>query len=147
MPHHRQTFEPHLRKRHQQHVNASKQLLESEARSVFYSAFPGKKSTQYGGHNALGCFDQLRQVTGVRFSSDLKEKVAEMFFWDEHVESQLKQKEQRSSTSPPMMKELKNRMVCYFFEKMFDLMMSDENNLSSNPGFESFLGKWDGGHR
>ncbi len=86
------------------------------------------------------------QVTGVRFSSDLKEKVAEMFFWDEHVERQLKQKEQRSSTSPPM-KELKNRMVCYFFEKMFDLMMSDENNLSSNPGFESFLGKWDGGHR
>ena len=70
-----------------------------------------------------------------------------MFFRDEHdVESQLKQKEQRSSTSPPM-KELKNRMVCYFFEKMFDLMMINENNLSSNPGFESFLGKWDGGHR
>jgi len=35
--------------------------------------------------------------------------------------------------------EKKHRMVCYFFEKLFDLIMGIHQNLSSNPGFESFV--------
>tara|TARA_B110000971_G_C19739586_1_gene376856 strand:+ start:116 stop:352 length:237 start_codon:yes stop_codon:yes gene_type:complete len=43
------------------------------------------------------------------------------------------------------LEEKKHRMVCYFFEKLFDLMMGIHQNLSSNPGFECFVGKWGGG--
>ena len=35
-----------------------------------------------------------------------------------------------------------HRMVCYFFEKLFDLMMGLNHNLSSNAGFETFTGAW-----
>ena len=33
-------------------------------------------------------------------------------------------------------------MVCYFFQKLFDLMMGLKHNLSSNAGFETFTGAW-----
>ena len=33
-------------------------------------------------------------------------------------------------------------MVCYFFEKLFDLMIGPDVNLSQNAGFESFTGDW-----
>ncbi len=42
----------------------------------------------------------------------------------------------------PRLVDKQHRMVCYFFEKMFDLMIGPDNNLSSNAGFESFTGDW-----
>ncbi len=43
----------------------------------------------------------------------------------------------------PTLVDKQDGMVCYFLEKLFDVMMIDPNvNLSQNDGFESFIGNW-----
>lgn len=60
----------------------------------------------------------------------------ELLEWDDAILSFL---ENRGTES---LMEKKNRMVCYFFEKIFDLMIGLHMNLSRNPGFERFPGIW-----
>lgn len=62
-----------------------------------------------------------------------------MFAWDERTTDILNNKKVAGASN---LNEKKHRMVCYFFEKLFDLMMGLDDNLSSNPGFESFAGNW-----
>lgn len=88
-------------------------------------------------------FQQLRQISGIRFKPGMKIQVVGMFDWDErtlHVELLAKKKHSRCTISPR--EEASNG--CYFFEKLFDLMLGLglDKNLSSNAGFETFTGDW-----
>lgn len=71
-------------------------------------------------------------------------QVADMFCCDENIVSFLRD---RNVPGAPTLSEKKHRMVCYFFEKLFDLMIGLHQNLSKNPGFEYFIGNWDGARR
>ena len=128
-----------LRKRHKDHVKASTQETKTNLSSKFYTACPdpGKNGQTKG--TSGGTFRQLRQVTGVRFKASMKNQVIELFSWEEHV---VKKLEQKKLSGAPQLVDKRHRMVCYFFEKMFDLMIAPYNNLSSNAGFESFTGDW-----
>jgi len=127
-----------LRKRHKDHVTASRQRNNCDEWSRFYSAYPDEDSngTLKG---TIGKFSQLRQITGVRFKKSMKAQVIGMFAWDERTTDILNNKKVAGASN---LNEKKHRMVCYFFEKLFDLMMGLDDNLSSNPGFESFAGNW-----
>jgi len=49
---------------------------------------------------------------------------------------ELEQKEMHGNS----LLEKQHRLVCYFLEKLLDLMLGIDQNISSNPGFESFIG-------
>ena len=132
-----------LRTRHNAHARASRQGSDTDMWSHFYSCYPDLESNQEM-KGKLGNFHQLRQITGVRFKREMKLQVADMFYWDEKTLSYL---EEKNVPGAPTLSEKKHRMVCYFFEKLFDLMIGLHQNLSKNPGFESFIGNWDGARR
>ena len=67
-----------------------------------------------------------------------------MFEWDGRIVEFLDARK-TPGAGDSLVEEKKHRMVCYFLEKLFDLMMGIHQNLSSNPGFECFVGKWGGG--
>jgi hypothetical protein len=129
-------------KRGKEHVNASKQKSEQEARSRFYSTYPHRESKLYDEHKCKGHFEELKQVLGIAFDSNLIIQVQDMFHWDTGVLGMLGRANVRGAST---LIEKKHRLVCYFFEKMFDLVLGG-HSISSNPGFETFIGKWDGGH-
>ncbi|GFH53948.1 hypothetical protein CTEN210_10424 [Chaetoceros tenuissimus] len=124
-----------LRKRYNGHVVASKRESPDSIRSNFYNSYPDKSSN--GGERGIkGNFEDLRQITGVRFKPEMAESIIELLEWDDAILSFLETKGTGS------LLEKKTRMVCYFFEKIFDLMIGLHMNLSRNPGFEMFLGVW-----
>ena len=123
-----------LRKRHKGHQRASLQKTNNDLWSKFYSAYPGRSAD-----GTLGKFQQLRQITGVRYKPEFKAQVVGMFKWDDKT---LKILDDKKLVGDPSLLEKQHRMVCYFFEKLFDLMMGLNHNLSSNAGFETFTGAW-----
>ena len=63
-----------------------------------------------------------------------------MFPWEDRV---LQRQRNKKLAGAPRLVDKQHRMVCYFFEKLFPVMMIDPNvNLSQNFGFESFMGNW-----
>ncbi len=72
----------------------------------------------------------------MRFTSANKARVIGMFEWDSTILTYLEQKEMYGYA----LLEKQHRLVCYFFEKLLDLMLGLDQNISSNPGFESFIG-------
>ena len=66
------------------------------------------------------------------------QEVVDMLSRDEWVLKKLKEK--LRGTTRLVDKQL--RMVRYFFEILFDLMIAPDVNLSQNAGFESFIGSW-----
>ena len=59
-----------------------------------------------------------------------------MFEWDRVMLTYLEQKEMHGY----LLLEKQHRLVCYFLEKLLDLMLGVDQNISSNPGYESFIG-------
>ena len=101
-------------------------------KSYLYTCF---SNTEDGKRGTYGRFKDLKQITGVRYKVENKQKVVDMFEWSDDILKFLEPKD-------GSMIEKKNRMVCYLFEKMFDLMIGNDLNLSKNPGFEKFIGIW-----
>ena len=87
----------------------------------------------------MGNFEDLKQITGVRFKKCMIANVVDMFQWNDNI---IKFLEKKNTKGAHTLLDKKHRMVCYFFEKMFDLMIGLRENLSRNPGFETFIGKW-----
>eukprot|EP00979_Chaetoceros_neogracilis_P001777 scaffold317_cov230-Chaetoceros_neogracile.AAC.11 len=127
-----------LRKRHKAHVASSRQRTQTDMWSSFYSAYP-HPGDDGKGKGSIGNFSQLRQVTGVRYKKVMKPQVVRMFNWDVKTLEMLQKKTIQGAES---LSEKKHRMVCYFFEKLFDLMIGLDVNESSNAGFETFCGNW-----
>lgn len=127
-----------LRKRHKAHVASSHQKAQTDMWSSFYSAYPHPGDDDMG-KGTIGNFKQLRQVTGVRFKKAMKTQVNAMFLWDPYTLAMLESKTVQGAES---LTEKKHRMACYFFEKLFDLMIGLDVNQSSNAGFETFCGNW-----
>jgi hypothetical protein len=58
-------------------------------------------------------------VTGVRFKIGMKAQVVDMLLWDEWILKKLKEKKLPGATR---LVDKQHRMVCYFFEKLFELV-------------------------
>lgn len=129
-----------IRKRHKEHIVGSKQACEQDAWSNFYSCYPDSEING-GKKGRIGNFHQLKQITGVRFRTEMKQNVVDMFQWGDDIIEFISSKNVSGAEN---LLEKKHRMVCYFFEKIFDLMIGLHQNLSRNPGFECFIGKWGG---
>ena len=110
--------------------------------SVFYSDYPDRGNVAME-DGRVGTFDELRQVTAVRYKRELKEGVTGLFHWSEKT---LRCLEKVNPVGCTTLLEKKHRMVCYFFEKIYDLALGTDSGVSSNPGFECFVGIWNGGH-
>ena len=61
-----------------------------------------------------------------------------MFHWSTEVIQML---EQSNTSGAPALVHKKHRLDCYLLEKFFDLLLG-KKSVSSNPGFESFVGQW-----
>ena len=123
-----------LKKQHGQHVAASKLKTKNDRLSRFYSLYSHDELGKVDGQQ--GTFQELRQIGAVRFTSTNKARVIGMFEWDNTILTYLEQKEMHGYS----LLEKQYRLVCYFFEKLLDLMLGLDQNISSNPGFESFIG-------
>ena len=94
----------------------------------------------------VGTFDELRHVTAVIYKRELKEGVvAGLFHWSEKTFLRCLD-EKVNPVGCTTLLEKKHRMVCYFFVKIYDLALGTDSCVSSNPGFECFVGIWNGGH-
>ena len=120
-----------IKGRHKEHASASCQKSDDELWSRFYSCYLDLEANR--GKGRYGKFHQVRQITGVRFKKQMKTQVINMFEWDEKVVEFLQAR--NTPGAGDSLAEKKHRMVCYFFEKLFDLMMGIHQNLFSNPGF------------
>ena len=92
-----------------------------------------------GRSGKIGNYDQVKQITGVRYKKEHIQLVVNMFQWEEKIATYLNAK---NTAGAETLVAKQHRMVCYFFEKLFDLMIGLNKNLSKNPGFECFVGKW-----
>lgn len=76
-----------LKKRHNGHVTASiHQTTTTNLFSRFYSAYPDQGKGTSG-----STFQDLRQVTGVRFKISMKTQVVDILSWDERGLKKLEQ--------------------------------------------------------
>ena len=123
-----------LKKRHKQHLAASKLKTKNDRLSRFYSLYPHAEAGKVDGQQ--GTFQELRQIGAFRFIIANKDRVVDMFEWDSTILTYLEQKEMHGNS----LLEKQHRLVCYFLEKLLDLMLGIDQNISSNPGFESFIG-------
>ena len=123
-----------LKKQHSEHVATSKLKTKNDRLSRFYSLYSHDELGKVDGQQ--GTFQELRQIGAVRFTSTNKARVIGMFEWDNTILTYLEQKEMHGYS----LLEKQYRLVCYFFEKLLDLMLGLDQKISSNPGFESLIG-------
>lgn len=119
---------------HKQHLAASKLKTKNDRLSRFYSLYPHAEAGKVDGQQ--GTFQELRQTGAFRFIIANNDRVVDMFEWDSTILTYLEQKEMHGNS----LLEKQHRLVCYFLEKLLDLMLGIDQNISSNPGFESFIG-------
>ena len=67
----------------------------------------------------------------------MKAQVVGMFKWDDKTLKILANK--KLVRDPSLLEKQHRRIVCYFFEKLFDLMMGLNHNFSSNAGSETSM--------
>jgi hypothetical protein len=101
----------------------------------------------------LGFFENLTQYCGLGFSRTVNDAYKSLYkkgdsdgilLWDDRILACLK------SCSKYKGSELPNgqiHLVGFLFECCYDLAISPSRNVSQNPGFESFVGQFNGGEK
>ena len=84
----------------------------------------------------------LSFISPLRFKAENKSKVQDLFFWSQDVIDYLNV---RKPAGCRTLLDKKNRLTCYFFESVVHCLLSPLDNVSANPGCESFTLKCDGG--
>jgi hypothetical protein len=132
--------------RHKEHARCA---LSQDTRSRFYTRYPAKNA-DYSKQLRHGFFDSLQQYCGLGFSRNASEAYKNLYrtdgggilVWEPRVLAEIKA---RSKNGQEQEKRL--HLVGYLFELCYDLALSTNNNVSQNPGFESFLGEYGGGSK
>ena len=86
-----------------------------------------------------GSWSDLQMVTGVRWAKEDRENIVGLFVWDQNVLGGLNW----NRMSAPLL-DKQERMVSYLFETVLGLCIAGLNNISSNPSFETFNGRFSG---
>ena len=87
-----------------------------------------------------GWWSDIKSIASVRWKKEDSKNVVDMFDWDERTEERLKK-----NRSELTLEKKKERMVVYLFETVLALCIKDADNVSSNPSFELFNGRFSGG--
>ena len=130
-----------MKKRWKEHSSASLLKNHHERTNKFYCAYPS--TTNVIGHSQVmiykkGNFEQLEQFIGVGFKKELMEYIVNWFNWSEYEVEQLGLL--AGVGGMDSIEEKKYRHLCYLFENAYALSLNQDNNISTNPGFEWQLG-------
>ena len=87
-----------------------------------------------------GWWSDIKSIASVRWKKEDSKNGVDMFEWDERTEERLKK-----NRSELTLEKKKERMVVYLFETVLALCIKDADNVSSNPSFELFNGRFSGG--
>jgi hypothetical protein len=131
-------------KRHDQHVSNSKAASVDPRSSYFYQQYPHPESPDARKDTRAGHFTDLRQYIGIGFNRDDAELLTVdrseggILEWQANIIDMVSKSGlgRRGAT----LAEKKLEMAAYLFEFVYDLMIADRDNVSSNPGFEALTG-------
>ena len=115
--------------------------LEKSRESVLYSSYPHDSIKTTGALSALkrGKWSDLRLITGIRWAKHDVENVVKLFQWDQSIIRCLERNKVRGT-----LLDKQERMVAYLFETVLGLCIASSKNISSNPSFECFNGRFNG---
>ena len=122
--------------RHTEHQKAA----GKQQTSKFYTRYPTKDNKHLSNLTRKGYFDNLIQYVAIGFLNDkevdsiFKKSFDDggLFYTTEDEAAKVEKNKKANMTD----------MVAYLFEMSYDLSISPTDNVSSNPGFESFIGVW-----
>ena len=109
--------------------------------NLFYCSYPHDSVQVDGALSRLqkGKWSDLQIVTGVRWTKEHRENIVDLFAWDKSVLGGLNHNRTKGT-----LLDKKERMVAYLFETVLGLCIASFKNISSNPSFESFNGRFSG---
>ena len=128
-----------FQQRYNGHTRSARLETDKSRKSILYWRYPhtlveidkGLENIQWG-----TWFD-LKLVFGVRWTKKYRKQIIDLFEWDETVLTSL-----QNNKSIGSIVDKKERMVSYLFETMLGLCIALSSNVSSNPSFECFNGKF-----
>ena len=128
-----------FRKRHKEHTHSAKLKSDESKQSRLYCSYPHSTANNANFLQSMkrGEWSDLKIVTGVRWTKNNKENVVNLFKWDSFVVNML----QRSRVKLSLL-DKKEKMVSYLFETILGLCIAPERNISSNPSYECFNGRF-----
>jgi hypothetical protein len=131
-------------RRHDQHVGNSKVPSVDPKSSHFYQQYPHPQSPDAHKDTRAGLFTDLRQYVGIAFDRQdahllsLDRADGGLLDWPANIIDIVN----KSGIGPrdATLAQKKLEMAAYLFELVYDLMISDRDNVSGNPGFEALIG-------
>jgi len=114
-----------------------------QSNSVLYNSYPHKDSQYKIPNLQKGLWQDLAFIPALRFKDEDKVRVQSLFDWEENVLHFL---DARKPIGCRTLEDKKHRLICYLFETTLQLCLSPFDNISQNPGCESFALVWDGGY-
>ena len=127
-------------KRWKEHISASKLTSVSSRNSAMYMSYPHNETERsiISSSMCKGDFQQLKQMYGVGFSRSSMNQVVELFRGDTRSRDYVNRLNGVGLRSS--FKDKWYRHICYCFECAYALLIDENCNISSNPGFEWQLG-------
>ena len=130
-----------------EHAKAARLKTDESKNSKFYCSYPScegdkdkESSHMVAQYLQRGWWSDIKLIASVRWKKEDSKNVVDMFDWDERTEERLKK-----NRSELTLEKKKERMVVYLFETVLALCIKDADNVSSNPSFELFNGRFSGG--
>ena len=125
--------------RQNEHEKCSAAVTKS---SNFYRIYPNKGTNNSNDEIRTSYFHHLQQYCGIGFERDkclhgLLCNEKGILYWDEETLERIGKLKFSNCIS---LREKQLVMVAYLFELGYDLMISENDNVSSSPGFELPLG-------
>ena len=108
-------------------------------RSTLYSRYPHDEVKIDKGLEKVqrGTWFDIKLVFGVRWIKQHREAMVGLFHWNDTVLNSLNKNNMKGG-----LLDIKEKMVSYLFETIVDLCISPSLNVSSNPSYESFDGRF-----
>ena len=128
-------------RRHREHAQCAKLKTDEAKKSKLYSSYPHPDANNVDVSQSMkrGEWTDLKIVTGVRWAKKDKQNVVNLFKWDNFVVKMLEKSRVRGS-----LLNKKEKMVSYLLETILGLCIAPDKNISSNPSYESFNGRFNG---
>ena len=125
--------------RHNAHNKSAMIETDVDRRSLFYNSYPNKNSEWFRQNqdDCKGNFQQLKQVIGIGYLQTKMTEVCDLLHWNTEVIQMLEQS--YASSAPDLVHKNMGWFVTYLRKQ---LTCCQGRKVSSNPGFESFVGQW-----
>ena len=124
-----------------EHWKAAKLNTAEGMKSEFYKSYPRKEAAHKVGSIRKGYRESLTQI--VLLGHPLRNKVKNLLTIYQVTDKDNKNIEKMNFSvkgkDAPSLEDKQRKTIYYFIELVYGLMMAAENNVSSNPGFESAL--------